>query len=45
MGQSYVVANLDKKEFIDPHNLGDGSKLRSSRFATIGPPTWRLLCS
>lgn len=27
MGQYHVVVNLDKKEFIDPHKLGDGLKL------------------
>ena len=27
MGQYYVIANLDKKEFIDPHAFGDGVKL------------------
>jgi len=37
MGQSYVIANLDKKEFINPHNLGDGSKLREFVFRDHGP--------
>lgn len=27
MGQYYVIANLDKKEFINPTSFGDGSKL------------------
>ena len=27
MGQYYVIANLDKKEFIDPYALGNGVKL------------------
>lgn len=27
MGQYYVVVNLDKKEFIRPHYMGDGAKL------------------
>lgn len=27
MGQYYVIANLDKKEFIDPHTFGNGVKL------------------
>ena len=28
MGQYHIIANLDKKEFIHPHQLGDGLKLR-----------------
>ena len=28
MGQYFITANLDKKEFINPHRLGDGLKLR-----------------
>jgi len=36
MGQSYVIANLDKKEFLDPHNLGDGSKLQEFAFRDHG---------
>jgi hypothetical protein len=27
MGQYHIIANLDKKEFIRPHPLGDGAKL------------------
>lgn len=27
MGQYYVIVNLDKKEFLDPHLFGDGAKL------------------
>ena len=27
MGQYHVVVNLDKKQFIHPHQLGDGLKL------------------
>ena len=37
MGQSYVIANLDKKEFLDPHGLGDGSKLQEFAFREHGP--------
>lgn len=37
MSESYVIANLDKKEFIDPHNLGDGGKLREFAFRDHGP--------
>jgi hypothetical protein len=28
MGQYHLTVNLDKKEFLDPHHLGDGLKLR-----------------
>jgi hypothetical protein len=27
MGQYYLIANIDKKEFIYPHKFGDGLKL------------------
>jgi len=27
MGQYFVIVNLDKKEYIHPHNLGSGAKL------------------
>lgn len=27
MGQYFVVANLDKKEFLEPHDFGQGAKL------------------
>lgn len=27
MGQYYIIANIDKREFIDPSDFGDGSKL------------------
>lgn len=27
MGQYYVIANLDKQQFIHPHKFGDGLKL------------------
>uniref|UniRef100_A0A7C5X4Q7 Uncharacterized protein n=1 Tax=Thermocrinis ruber TaxID=75906 RepID=A0A7C5X4Q7_9AQUI len=27
MGQYYVAANISKREFLDPHRLGSGSKL------------------
>jgi hypothetical protein len=27
MGQYYLVVNIDKKEFLHPHKLGDGLKL------------------
>jgi hypothetical protein len=27
MGQYYVIANLDKREFLDPHTFGNGVKL------------------
>jgi len=28
MGQYYFIVNLDKKEYLHPHKLGDGLKLR-----------------
>jgi len=28
MGQYHLIVNLDKKEFLHPHELGDGLKLR-----------------
>ena len=27
MGQYYKIANIDKKQFINPHTFGDGVKL------------------
>jgi hypothetical protein len=27
MGQYFIVANLDKREYLDPHRFGDGLKL------------------
>jgi len=27
MGQAYLIVNLDKKQFLDPHKCGDGYKL------------------
>jgi len=27
MGQYYIIANLDKRQFINPHSFGDGAKL------------------
>ena len=27
MGQYYIVCNLDKREYLDPHACGDGAKL------------------
>ena len=37
MGQYYLVVNLDKKEFLHPHKLGDGLKLME--FAASGDGT------
>lgn len=34
MGQYYKIANLDKKQFIDPYAFGDGAKLLE--FGTSG---------
>ena len=27
MGQYFVIVNLDKKEYLDPHKMGSGMKL------------------
>jgi len=27
MGQYYIIVNLDKKEYLKPHEFGDGAKL------------------
>lgn len=38
MGQHYLIANLDRKEFIYPRHFGDGSKLSEicdSRLGTL----------
>lgn len=37
MGQTWVIANLDRREFIDPHHLGDGGKLWEFAFRAHGP--------
>lgn len=37
MGESYVIANLDKKQFIDPFRLGDGGKLPEFVLREDGP--------
>jgi hypothetical protein len=34
MGQYYIVVNIDKQQFIDPHRCGDGAKLLE--FASSG---------
>lgn len=36
MGQGFVLANLDKKEFVSPHDLGLGYKL--GEFGTPNDP-------
>jgi hypothetical protein len=36
MGQYYVIANLDKKEFIKPHDFGDGAKLMEFGLGSTG---------
>jgi hypothetical protein len=35
MGQYYVAANLDKKEFLSPHACGDGAKLMEIALSTM----------
>jgi len=36
MGQYYYVVNLTKKEYLDPHKLGDGKKLLEQLNSTGG---------
>jgi hypothetical protein len=46
MGQYYIVANLDKKEYLNPHKCNDGKKLMEIAFSgggTMGCLT--LLCA
>lgn len=48
MGQYHIVVNLDKKEFLDPHKLGDGLKLLEQMNSRGGvmAALWALLaCS
>ena len=37
MGQYFLTCNLDKKEFIHPHQLGTGLKLREQIGVAHGP--------
>jgi hypothetical protein len=39
MGQYYYVVNLDKKEYIHPHKMGDGLKLLEFACSTGGTMT------
>ena len=39
MGQYYKVVNLDKKEWLNPHQLGDGLKLMEFGQSTNGTMT------
>lgn len=46
MGQYHIVVNLDKKEFLLPHDLGDGLKLIEQVMSKPGGTTsalWMLL--
>lgn len=36
MGQYYVIVNLDKGEFIKPHDFGDGAKLMEFGLSGMG---------
>lgn len=36
MGQYYIAVNLDKREFIKPHDFGDGAKLLEFACSTEG---------
>lgn len=37
MGQYHIIANLDKKEWLHPHDFGCGIKLAEFAFASEGP--------
>jgi hypothetical protein len=39
MGQYHFVCNLDKKEFLHPHKLGDGLKLMEFGCSAVGTLT------
>lgn len=39
MAQYYIVANLDKQEFLRPHFMGDGSKLMEFTCSSLGTMT------
>lgn len=39
MGQYYMTVNLDKKEYLYPHKLGDGLKLMEFACSTLGTMT------
>ncbi|CAG0952151.1 hypothetical protein PLCT2_00258 [Planctomycetaceae bacterium] len=41
MGQYYLIVNIDKKQFLHPHKLGDGLKLME--FASQGDGTMLAL--
>lgn len=36
MGQYYKIVNIDKKEYINPHDFGDGAKLMSFALSSMG---------
>jgi hypothetical protein len=36
MGQYYKIVNLDKKEFLEPHDFNDGSKLMEFGLSGMG---------
>ena len=39
LGQYYIIANLDKKEYLDPHTFGDGAKLLEFGCGGVGMTT------
>ena len=43
MGQYHLTVNLDKREFLDPHKLGDGLKLREQLASEAGVAASLLL--
>lgn len=39
MGQYFIVANLDKKQYLHPHRFGDGLKFREFAYSARGTMT------
>lgn len=39
MGQYFIVVNLDKKEYLHPHDFGDGLKLLEFGYSAMGTMT------
>ena len=44
MGQYHYTVNLSKKEFINPHKLGDGLKLLEQSGYCPGAPATHYTC-
>ena len=39
MGQYYIIVNLDKRQYINPHKFGDGAKLMEFALSSLGTKT------